>query len=372
MTTLNQCRTERNYGIDLLRILSMLMVVILHILGQGGVLGSCEFLSDSYMTAWFLEIATYCAVNCYGLISGYVGYKAKYRYSNIVNLYLQVIFYTIGITAVFWLIMPETIQLSDIVKILFPFAFTNVYWYFTAYFCLFFFIPVLNLVVDKLEKRQLKILILSIIVLFSIMPTIFRRDMFFTGDGCSPLWLAILYIIGAYIRKYDVSKKYKSSKYIWMYVLCVVLTWGVKIGIEYVTLKVLGEAKGGNLLISYLSPTILLAAISLLLYFSKLRVNDILKKIVMFFSPLAFSVYLIHTAPLIWENVLLGLFRDYATVNPIVSVLLVLVTAIIIFLICSLIDLIRIKVFDFLNVRKMCEHIVNNIGVIVKKGLKEN
>ena len=30
--------TERNYGIDLLRILSMFMVVVLHILGQGGAL----------------------------------------------------------------------------------------------------------------------------------------------------------------------------------------------------------------------------------------------------------------------------------------------------------------------------------------------
>ena len=29
---------ERNYGIDLLRIVSMMMVVLLHVLGQGGIL----------------------------------------------------------------------------------------------------------------------------------------------------------------------------------------------------------------------------------------------------------------------------------------------------------------------------------------------
>lgn len=222
MEKTNQQKSERNFGIDLLRILSMLMVVILHILGQGGILGNCEFLSGSYMVAWLLEIASYCAVNCYALISGYVGYKARYKYSNIINLYMQVIFYTIGITMIFAIVAPETVHLGDIVKVLFPFAYTNVYWYFTAYFCLFFFIPVLNLVVDKLEKRELKILIVCIVLLYSIMPTIFRRDMFFTGDGCSPIWLAMLYIMGAYIRKYDVTSRENHKKvYIYTsYALC--------------------------------------------------------------------------------------------------------------------------------------------------------
>ena len=32
--------TERNYGIDLFRMLAMFMVAILHVLGQGGILGN--------------------------------------------------------------------------------------------------------------------------------------------------------------------------------------------------------------------------------------------------------------------------------------------------------------------------------------------
>lgn len=368
---MTNCKSGRNYGIDLLRIISMLMVVILHILGQGGILANCQFLTGSYIVAWFLEIGAYCAVNCYALISGYVGYTAKHRYSNIISLYLQVIFYTIGISLIFLIIMPEAVQFSDIVKILFPFAFTNVYWYFTAYFCLFFFIPALNLVVDKLEKKQLKTIILSITMLFSIIPTIFRRDMFITGDGCSPLWLAMLYVIGAYIRKYEVLKKHKCSKYIWMYFLCIISTWGIKIGVEYVTLKMLGEAKGGNLLISYLSPTILFAALSLLMFFSQIKVSEKLKGVIVFLSPLAFSVYLIHTAPLIWDNVLCGLFSSYATVNPLILVSLVLATAITIYLVCSLIDIIRVKLFEFLNIKQKSQQIENYISKKVEKIINE-
>ena len=43
--------TKRNYGIDLLRIVSMVMIVILHILGQGGVLDAADNLSPQYI-AW--------------------------------------------------------------------------------------------------------------------------------------------------------------------------------------------------------------------------------------------------------------------------------------------------------------------------------
>ena len=33
---------ERNYGIDLLRLVLMYMVCMLHTLGQGGILGVCQ------------------------------------------------------------------------------------------------------------------------------------------------------------------------------------------------------------------------------------------------------------------------------------------------------------------------------------------
>ena len=67
----------RNYGIDLLRIISMVMIQILHILGNGGILNASIGAPVRNNVAWFLEIASYCAVNCYALISGYVGYGRK-------------------------------------------------------------------------------------------------------------------------------------------------------------------------------------------------------------------------------------------------------------------------------------------------------
>ena len=56
---------QRNRGIDLLRMTAMWMVVILHILNKGGVLEATAPLSAGREAARLLEIAAYCAVNCY-------------------------------------------------------------------------------------------------------------------------------------------------------------------------------------------------------------------------------------------------------------------------------------------------------------------
>ncbi|MCR5648942.1 MAG: acyltransferase, partial [Oscillospiraceae bacterium] len=63
---------ERNHGVDLLRIVSMLMVVVLHILGQGGLLDAVSAPSLRHTLCWLLLAAAYCAVDCYAMISGYV------------------------------------------------------------------------------------------------------------------------------------------------------------------------------------------------------------------------------------------------------------------------------------------------------------
>lgn len=83
---------SRNYGIDLLRMLSMYMVCTLHTLGQGGILEATSEHSSQYCLAWLLEIAAYCAVDCFALISGYVGATARFRPINLLRLWLQAAF----------------------------------------------------------------------------------------------------------------------------------------------------------------------------------------------------------------------------------------------------------------------------------------
>ena len=63
---------ERNEGIDLLRIVAMLLITMLHVIRHGGMLDGLSLFSSQYFVVWILYILTNCAVNCYALISGYV------------------------------------------------------------------------------------------------------------------------------------------------------------------------------------------------------------------------------------------------------------------------------------------------------------
>lgn len=142
---------KRNYGIDLLRIISMFMICVLHILGQGGVLGAVGYGTMQYRIAWLLEALTFGAVNCYGLISGYVGVNTTVKYCSIIRLWMQVFCYSVGIT-LFFMICGIHLGRKELLKAALP-VLNEQYWYFTGYFCMFFFTPFLNRMVKLLAKE---------------------------------------------------------------------------------------------------------------------------------------------------------------------------------------------------------------------------
>lgn len=191
---------KRNYSLDLLRLLAMFMIVILHTLGHGGLLYSTVPYSSTYYAAWFIESLALCAVNCYGILSGYTGVDGHYRYSNIITLWLQVLLYSVGIT--FLLAGIGKLELTpDIIKIAcFP-VMHGEYWYFTAYVGLFFMIPIINNALNAMKQHQVKALYVTCIIFYCLFPTYFRTDPFVFSGGYNFVWLVILYIIGACIKK---------------------------------------------------------------------------------------------------------------------------------------------------------------------------
>lgn len=348
----------RNYGIDLLRIVSMMLIPILHILGQGGVIDATDGSSAGYKIEWFLETAAYCSVNCYALISGYVGYRSKFRYSNILHITLQVIFYTLGITTVFAIFRPGSVGIKDFVKACIPFGF-DAYWYYSAYFCMFFFIPYLNFLMERIEKGQATKLVILITVMFTILPTVFCRDLFAVNEGYSVLWITILYLVGAYIKKYGIDEKFHGGKCVLLYLACVVFAWGFNM--------VFNDKSFRLLFTGYTSPVIFAAAVFLLLFFARLNINNFWKRIIGFFAPASFGVYLLHVEPLVWNNVLYQRFTPYASLNPALLTLAIIGTALGIWLLGSLTDRIRIAVFRLLRIKKMCDKLEDCVKEKIRK-----
>lgn len=353
-------QSQRNIGIDLLKIVSMFMVVILHILGQGGILNNLNF-SINYQISWLLEILCYCAVNCFALCSGFIMSQIKFKYTRIFKLWITVFFYSFIITLLFYFMYPGMIQWKSIVKSIFPVVFTE-YWYFTAYVGMYFFIPYLNKIIHILDLKESKKLILTILIIFSVIPTMFMSDPFHTNFGYSMIWLCVLYIIGGLIRKNDSCvRNISKQKWLGIYFLCCILTWISKMILSICSYDFIADHSG--VLIYYTSPTIILSAVSLLLFFSNLNIqNRNVISIVNNISPLSFSVYLIHTHPLIFNFVLGGCFVSFCASSPFMLLFKVMCTAIVIFAFCLFIDFIRKKLFDYMHLDDKVELVISFIG----------
>ena len=339
-------KQERNYGIDLLRMVAMFMVGILHTLGQGGVIARAYAGTAQYTIAWFLELAAFGAVNLYALISGYVGINSKFRASNLAVLWLQVFLYSFGIAVLTAIVKPEICSGADLIEYAFP-VITKKYWYFSAYVCLFLFMPLLNAGVNALEKKPLRRVVIAMFLVFSIVASIGREatyDTFILVAGYSGLWLMILYVIGGYIRKYGMWEKVPQPALLAIYLGCTVLSYLFK---RYLP--------GTKFPASYISPLVLLGSIALLLFFSRLRCGNIAKKIIALFAPAAFGVYIIHVHPLIWEHIMKDRFAFVAKMHPLVMWLVVLLCAFAIYLVCSLIDLLRHLIFKLLRIKQGCQ-----------------
>lgn len=344
---------KRNYGIDFLRILSMLMVVMLHVLGQGGVLANTEKFSGNYWIAWFLEIASYCAVNCFALTSGYVMCRSKPKISKITELWLQTAFYTILFTFIFFIALPETRGSAALLNAVFPITRRH-YWYISAYFGLYLLIPLLNVIIEKTDKKTLELAFLSMFVAFSILPIILESDPYRMGKGYSLIWLCLLYLFGGYINKYDIINKIKKYQAWLLFASMIVITFLSKMGLEYLTMHLFGKPEHGNILINYISPTIVLAAIALFIACSKQTFPKTINKIISVFAPAALGVYLIHVCIPVWKNILKDFAVEFASQPAPIMILLVLAATLIIYFTCSLIELLRIQLFRLFKIKNLC------------------
>lgn len=338
---------ERKYGIDLLRIASMFMILVLHILLRGGILDAAPFLSTRYNVAWIMKIACMCAVNCYGIISGYVSVDRKFRYYKIGVLWLQVVFYTLIITLLFYLFSDYEFTYISWTNSIFPVS-TSQYWYFTSYFALFFFMPFYNKMLNSLEKKQLKALAITIVVLLAVLPTLWQCDIFTMKNGYSFVWLSMLYFIGGIIKKSGIEKKLNGNAMI----LCYIASTSIASLFKLLTEKYSVKNVNPDILTFYVSPTILAAAFFLFIFAVKMKINNrAAVKVISFLSPLSFSVYLIHTNTWVWYE-FKDAFAAYAKHRAMLMFFDVIVTAVIIYLICSAIDILRFYIFKWLKITK--------------------
>ena len=181
-----------------------------------------EFSSPKYKEIWRLEVFCYPALNCFGLISGIVGY-AKFKFSNLIYIWFTVFFYSISISS-YLFIIKNGINEKSIILSLFPILIKR-HWYFNAYFYMYLLLPFINFGINSLNRIFHKNSIIFFIFFYSFYYLIAKivdidSNFNFLNDGYSSLWLILLYIIGANFGKYIINNdQYKNTFFLFSYLL---------------------------------------------------------------------------------------------------------------------------------------------------------
>ena len=361
----------RNPGVDFARIISMYAIIIHHIIIHGGLFNKYY----QYKELILMNISSYWHVSCYALISGYIGYKSN-KYSNLLYLSLCTIFYSSIITYFVNKYRPKFYTRKLIYKDFFPVTF-DVYWYFTRYFGMYLFLPVINKGIESLNKSELRMVFISLIFIFVIVKDYMnpKGDPFRMCDGYSVVWLLICYLTGAYFGKFK-HDYHGIKKFIYYFVNIIVFYYSTIFcyktpqkpiiydnGYHKFKLKIFLE----RIFVRRInSVPMILQSICVLLFFTQIKYNKYLAKIITFIGPLTFGIYLIHDNPLIRDNIVKYLFKKDPYSLPLnIVIKLILLRGLKIFGICSLIDYLRYIIFTFLRIRTICIFVEKIIFKIV-------
>ena len=346
---------KRHHSIDLMRIVCMLMIILYHIQGHGGLAYSKDISPFTHILLIILQSIYQAAVDGYALISGYVGYHSRQRYSSLILLWLRVLFYSVGLTAVVWLLSPAAVSWAAIRNSFFPLL-KGQYWYFTAYAGCFVLAPLARAAIAHLSRRESALCLGSVVLVFSFFPYLMRNDPFMTASGNHALWLLILYALGAYVRKYDPFSKLSVKVLALLLLFACTVQASAGFILQPISRLLTGTTITQWYFICHDSPTTLLVSILMLALFSKLSFHCSNRFFRLLVSS-SFSVYLIHDHPLIRQHIIVPLGARLAQLPPLLLIPSVFVSALLIYLVCTIIDLLREKIFSLLRLKHLLSKI---------------
>ncbi len=352
-------KSERNLGVELFRVISMLMVVLLHILGNGGVLSATKALTSTYKAAYLLQVITYCSVNCYALISGFANVRTEFKFRRFVYLWLETVFLITALNFVMHFIVPDfTVQKAWWISGFFPLIKREL-WYLCAYFFMYPLIPLLNKGMLSLKKWQ------HIAVMIMLQaPAVFKllnkgTDNYVLGGGYSAIWLVCLYVMGAYFRIYGAPKWAKWFVTLPIFAIAALIAWGMKIIPEMMvkngtleTSSVWYTSRSG--LISYVSPCMVVMSVMLLLFFMQIPIrNKVSRRVISELGRATWGVFVLHVSAAFWYYTpFWSKFRVFGTYSAFKMLLATVGTAIVFYLLMSLVSIGRVYLFKLCRVQK--------------------
>jgi len=347
---------KREANFELLRVIAMFMVVILHYLSHGDVLIKLGApISKVNILATLIESFCIVAVNVWVLISGYFLSTSGFHLKKIIQIILEVLFYTITISIVMQIVGTYSMGKSDgfykIAQYCFPIA-SEHYWFATSYVFMYILSPVLNSGIRKLSRWQLKVIIMGLLFWFCVIKTFIPVN-FVTDDmGYGLNWFIVLYLIAAYIRKYDVRIMSNGKQSMIVYIASCLLIFVIELLIYGYNSATGGFNYYFDVPFHYNYLLCLTGALGLFSSVRYLKVtNRFISKSAIFIAPMTFGVYLLHEHIEIRDRWLVWMQNFFGPIpNTVLSFAGHLITSVfVVFFAGVFVDFVRMQIFNFIG-----------------------
>ena len=288
----------RHSGVEMLRILAACFVVATHYCSPkiGGALLVVEGGAKLHLINAIIAVCC-CAVNCFVLITGYYTYNSKSErpFGKPLYLYLQVVIFHFLTYAILLLTGENNLELHTLIALFLP---TN--YFVSIYIALYFISPLINKLLKCLSKVAFQRTVIALVVLFSLYPSMMDVLREISGNellGTSTIGLwgsqygytivnfVLLYIIGAYLKEFEIPEKVNKQKWTQYVVFCIVAVFIWKFVVMH--FNEMGESSA----FSYLNPFVIFLSVSLFCLFSRMSFQS---KMVNELAGAAFTCFLFH------------------------------------------------------------------------------
>lgn len=293
-------KKTRKSGLELLRIIAMIMIVASHLSQRGNWswLSTDTGLTPNQLSMNIIICFGQVGVAIFFAITGYFLYNSKtYNLKRIFKILRPTWFYSLSFLIVAFLISLPSANFSWplntlVAHSLFPIT-TKAYWFISAYVALYLLLPYLKIWLDNLGDKQLFSLLL-LLAGFFIIPNLVS---YISADISSLIFAipaALFYAISGYTvhRCKNTVSQFNSLHLILIslsgiivYILSSIAIYFANTHLNYVNIN-------NNILIDTMSLPCIITSIPLVILFSRFKFTN---KLINYVASLVFGVYLIHS-----------------------------------------------------------------------------
>lgn len=256
---------RRSSGLELLRIISILMVIAGHYTVFGGYEPfTVQNLGGGVIFLQAISMFSRMACSLFAMISGFFLIERKMiDYSKAAMIVFDVLFFTVVIAAFARATGVVHMTLRDLI-------YSGVYWFIIYYLIFYFFVPYINKLLCSLDKAGFVKLLALMFCFWSVVPTLTLRQINFSDMD----FFIVMYTAGAFIRLYVYRKVHYRNFWNLLIALAAAAFMVFSVGV----FDAIGTATGKDIYVEIVAcyfrefnmiPTVI-CAVFLFLYFSNL------------------------------------------------------------------------------------------------------